>query len=168
MEGDIQGELQGDIPMDCIVQSHDPLLLVSHMDSYFNFALPDCHLYSRDNFQIPVHKELLYQTQFMREMIESVGVDSEIDLICPSMAKEDLEMVVHFLYNGKLLHASEEVVSNASKNLAELFGFPMDNMSLEKTDVVESIVLPEVSLSFYCVVKSVADYFFPKIQGVSI
>ena len=80
--------------------------------------------YSKDNFQILIHKELLYQTKFMREMISGIGIDSNIDVICPSVSKEELEIIVQFLYNGKLVHADETVVSKASKNLEELFGFP--------------------------------------------
>ena len=57
-------------------------------------------------------------------MISWIGIDSNIDVICPSVSKEELEIIVQFLYNGKLVHADETVVSKASKNLEELFGFP--------------------------------------------
>ena len=80
--------------------------------------------YSKDNYQILIHKELLYQTKFMREMISGIGIDSNIDVICPSVSKEELEIIVQFLYNGKLVHADETVVSEVSTNLEELFGFP--------------------------------------------
>jgi len=106
------------------VYSNDPMVFIGNMDSYFKYAQPDCSLYSKDNYQILIHKELLYQTKFMREMISGIGIDSNIDVICPSVSKEELEIIVQFLYNGKLVHADETVVSKASKNLEELFGFP--------------------------------------------
>ena len=110
--------------MVCILHSKEPLVLFDNMDSYFLSTPPDCSLFSQDNHEIQIHKELLYQTKFMREMISGIGIDSNIDVICPSVSKEELEIIVQFLYNGKLVHPDETIVSKASKNLEELFGFP--------------------------------------------
>jgi hypothetical protein len=108
--------------------------------------------YSKDNYQILIHKELLYQTKFMREMISGIGIDSNIDVICPSASKEELEMIVQFLYNGKLVHADETVVSKASKNLEELFGFP----SLQGEVWTETV---EIERDMDCDEVSFIDFF---------
>ena len=72
----------------------------------------------------PTFKELLYQTNYTREMIERVGIDSKIEIVCPSTAKSELKMIVEFLYSGKISGPNHNVVSQASQNLTELFGFP--------------------------------------------
>ena len=108
--------------------------------------------YSKDNYQILIHKELLYQTKFMREMISGIGIDSNIDVICPSVSKEELEIIVQFLYNGKLVHADETVVSKASKNLEELFGFP----SLQGEVWTETV---EIERDMDCDEVSFIDFF---------
>jgi len=67
---------------------------------------------------------LLYQTNYTREMIERVGIDSKIEIVCPSTAKSELKMIVEFLYSGKISGPNQNVVYQASQNLTELFGFP--------------------------------------------
>jgi hypothetical protein len=57
-------------------------------------------------------------------MIERVGIDSKIEIVCPSTAKSELKMIVEFLYSGKISGSNQNVVSQASQNLTELFGFP--------------------------------------------
>ena len=67
----------------------DPLATVNHMDSYFKKILPDCSLFSEDGFEIPVHKEVLYQTEFMRQMLKSVNMDyCKIEILCQTILKE--------------------------------------------------------------------------------
>ena len=67
---------------------------------------------------------MLYQTNYTREMIERVGIDSKIEIVCPSTAKSELKMIVEFLYSGKISGPNQNVVYQASQNLTELFGFP--------------------------------------------
>ena len=111
--------------MDSKVYSSDPMVLVNTMDSYFKSTPPDCSIFSQDDYGILIHKELFYQTKFMRDMVNSVSADSKIEMICPSLSKEELKIIVDFLYNGKISHRNEKTVSQASKNLQELFGFPL-------------------------------------------
>ena len=117
--------------MVCVLHSKEPLVLFDNMDSYFLTTPPDCSLFSQDNHEIQIHKELLYQTKFTREMINSVGLDFNIEVICPSLSKDELEIVVDFLYSGKILFSNEKAVSRLCMNLEELFGFPLiqDEMS---------------------------------------
>ena len=114
--------------------------LIKNKNSYFKNTSPECSLFSQDNHEIPIHKELLYQTELMRKMIKNVGFDSKIELICPSLSKEELETIVYFLYEGKILCAEQSAISQVSQNLTELFGFPF--IQGEIFDTKESIFLP--------------------------
>ena len=124
--------------MGCVVYNKEPLVFVNAMESYFKSSPPDCSLFSHDNYGILVHKELMYQTKFMREMIDTVGIDSKIEVFCPSLSKEELEMIVDFFYNGNMFCTNKAVVSQVSKNLEELFGFPL--IQVETSDTKESIL----------------------------
>ena len=44
---------------------YDPMVLVKCMDEYFKTKTPDCSLYSEDGYEIPVHREVLYQTKWV-------------------------------------------------------------------------------------------------------
>ena len=100
----------------------DPLATVSHMDSYFKQMPPDCSLFSEDGFEIPVHKEVLYQTEFMRQMLRSVNMDyCKIDILCQTVYKEELDVIVKFLYHGEICCTDHEVASQVSNNLDKLF-----------------------------------------------
>ena len=120
------------------VYNKEPLVLINAMESYFKSTPPDCHLFSDDNYGILIHKELMYQTKFMREMIDTVGIDSKIEVFCPSLSKEELEIIVDFFYNGKIFYTNQTVVSEVSKNLEELFGFPL--IQVEMSDTKESVL----------------------------
>ena len=58
-------------------------------------------------------------------MIKSLDVESKIEIICPSLSLEELEIIVPFLYKGKVSVPDEELACKTSKNLMELFGFPL-------------------------------------------
>ena len=45
------------------IESKDPEILVKSMESYFKTKPPDSSLFSQDNFEFPIHRELLYQTK---------------------------------------------------------------------------------------------------------
>ena len=51
------------------------MALIKYMERYFKDTTPDIHLFSQDNFEIPIHKELFYQTRLMRSMIKSANFD---------------------------------------------------------------------------------------------
>lgn len=114
----------------CFLQTKEPLALVTNMDSYFQVTPPDCSLYSQDKFEFPVHKEVLYQTKVMCDMIKSTNVKdysidySKIEIICPSLTKEDLQVIVNFLYTGKIYGLNQDKFDQISSILNKLFGFP--------------------------------------------
>ena len=131
--------------MGTILYNKEPLALVNSMESYFKERPPDCSLFSQDNFGIPVHKEVLYQTPFLRRMIRSFNMDSccsKIEILCPSLSREDLGAVVQFLYSGKISRFDSAVESKLSNILTELFGFP----SIDKNgDSKQSIILEPIA-----------------------
>ena len=129
--------------MATLLYNTEPLILVTSMESYFKERPPDCSLFSGDNFEISVHKEVLYQTPFLRRMIKSFNMDSccsKIEILCPSMKKEELVAIVQFLYNGKIIRTDHtKVASQFSSFLTELFGFPqIDENGNSKQSITES------------------------------
>ena len=129
--------------MGTVLYNKEPLALVSSMESYFNERPPDCSLFSQDNFGIPVHKEVLYQTPFLRRMIQSFNMDSccsKVEILCPSLSKEELGAIVQFLYSGKTSCFDQEVKLKLSDILTELFGFPsIDENGDSKQSIMEPI-----------------------------
>ena len=91
--------------MACVmVSNNEPMALVNSMDSYFNNTQPDCSLFSRDNCEIPVHKDVLFQTKHMQEMLNSVNLSSYLsktEIIFDSVDNKELEIIVQFLYSGQ-------------------------------------------------------------------
>ena len=126
--------------MNCVVYSKEPMVLINNMDSYFNQTPPDCSLFSQDNHEIRIHKELLYQTKFTQEMIKSVGNDLEIEVFFPFVSKEELETMVDFLYCGKIKFSNQEDISQACMNLEEHFGFRL--MQNEMSETKEPLIRP--------------------------
>ena len=129
--------------MGTVLYNKEPLALVSSMDSYFKERPPDSSLFSQDNFEIPVHKEVLYQTSFLRRMIQSFNMDSccsKVEILCPSLSKEELGAIVQFLYSGKTSCFDQEVKLKLSDILTELFGFPsIDENGDSKQRIMEPI-----------------------------
>ena len=124
----------------CLVIAQDPLVLCQNMDLYFKNTPPDCSLYSEGNHEISIHKELLYQTKYMREMIMNTGFESKIEVLCPFISKEELKNITDFLYSGKILCKNQSAVSETTENLNKLFGFELTKNDMSETK--ESIVLP--------------------------
>ena len=138
-------EAQNHRKMSTLLYNKEPLAIVNCMESYFKERPPDCSLFSQDNFGIPVHKEVLYQTPFLRRMIQSFNMDSccsKIEILCPSLSREDLGAVVQFLYSGKISRFDSAIESKLSNILTELFGFP----SIDKNgDSKQSIILEPIA-----------------------
>ena len=120
--------------MASIFYNKDPMAIVNNMDSYFKQIPPDCSIYSKDGFEFPIHKELLYQTKVLRQMIKDTDMDCcKIEIMCPSLSKEELEIIVNFLYKGKTFCTGEAVAFQVIDNLKHLFGFPSRNFDFNGT-----------------------------------
>ena len=110
--------------MNSFLSKQEPMALVNCMETYFKHTIPDITLISEENFKINVHKEMFFQTQLMRTMIKSTDYCcSKVSVIC-SIPKEELKLIVQFLYSGKLFFKNQKELSQLSENLTGLFGFP--------------------------------------------
>ena len=112
--------------MSSFLSNQEPMALVNYMETYFKHTIPDITLISEEKFKINVHKEMFYQTQLMRTMIKSTDSDyccSKVSVIC-SIPKEELKLIVQFLYSGKLFFKNQKELCQLSENLTRLFGFP--------------------------------------------
>ena len=114
--------------MASIFYNKDPMAIVNNMDSYFKQIPPDCSIYSKDGFDFPIHKELLYQTKLLRKIIQNTDTDlCKIEIMCPSLSKEELETIVHFLYKGKTFCTDQAAALQVIHNLKHHFGIPSRN-----------------------------------------
>ena len=115
----------------------DHLALAKNIEVYLKLKPPDCSLFSKDYEEIPIHKEILYQTRFMQEILKSLDCCCcKVEIFCPSLTKHDLEIVVQFLYNGKLLNnrshtVENENVRNLSKSHSVFRGHSIGTVELE-------------------------------------
>ena len=121
--------------------NNEPMVILNNMDSYFKQKPPDCVLVSKEFFKVPIHKELFCQTEFMRSMIKSAGFEnccSSIEIICPSLCKDELEGIIQFLYNGNVSADHQNFSSQISSHLVTLFGFsPMKIQEIPKIEMNE-------------------------------
>ena len=111
--------------MNCVLYNQEPFALVQNMRSYFKCNPPDCRIISQDNSELMIHKELLYQTNFLCEMVRSVDIEnSNIDILCPDLTKQEIQILIRFLYTGEISCQDQIVASEVSSNLTKFFGFP--------------------------------------------
>ena len=130
--------------MDHLFYNKDPLAIVKYMDDYFKQIPPDCSLFSRDGHEILVHKEVLFQTRFMRQMIRTLDMEnSDIKIVVPSLYRTELELVVKFLYNGEIYCPDPTVFDD----LTQLFGFPSRNFAFNGIIVKAESQEPDVDLT---------------------
>ena len=125
--------------MGSTLYKNDPNIIIEYMKSYLKSKPPDCTLFSKDGFEIPVHKELIYQTKLIPQIIKS-GTDcccSNIDIIFPSLEKKQLELMVQFLYDGQIFCPDPITATEVISNLKEFFGVP-DLMDIVETSSVKT------------------------------
>ena len=121
----INSKSSSSIAMNCVLYNQEPFALVQNMRSYFKCNPPDCRIISQDNSELMIHKELLYQTNFLCEMVRSVDIEnSNIDILCPDMTKQEIQILIRFLYTGEISCQDQIVASEVSSNLTKFFGFP--------------------------------------------
>ena len=59
---------------------------------------------------------------------------NNLDIMLPSLTKDDLEYIVEFLYTGQISCPDQETVSHVLTNLSKLLGFP-EGMDLSEAPV---------------------------------
>ena len=125
------------------LQSKEPMAIAKSMDSYFQTATSDFVLISKEFCKLPIHKELFYQTEFMRSMIKSAGFEdccSTLEIFCPFVTIDQLEGIVQFLYKGTISIEHQAIASEISSLLTILFGFPfIETEDGPKIETVENI-----------------------------
>ena len=109
-----------------IFQSHD------FVESFLKSEEPDCTLYSEEGMKYNIHKEIFYQTQFMRNVFESSNTIccKEKEIFCPC-SENELESIVDFLYDGQIPDQTVNDIANIQDNLIKIFSFPERLLSVE-------------------------------------
>ena len=108
-----------------INKDHTRSVWKSMNNSYLKLKQPDCSFYSEEGYEIPVHKELLLQTKLMQEFVKSIDCCCcKIEVFVPSLTKEELELLVEFLYCGEVICSNKSIACKVFSNLVQFFGFP--------------------------------------------
>ena len=96
----------------------------NYFKTYFEQNSPNCNLYSNDGFMFKIHKEVLSQTNFLREILWSAKEQccQIIEIFCPC-SKDELYHLINFLYNGEIYCAEESESLKIKENLNKIFGF---------------------------------------------
>ena len=115
-----------------LVDTEPSFVLCDNLQSFFDQKETDCILYSEEWAEFRIHKEVLCQTKFMRNIL-SYSKDvcyAEIQIFCPC-SKSDLESMVTFLYTGKIAYGCEVNLIKILSNLSEIFGFSKEQFLSE-------------------------------------
>ena len=109
----------------CLLKNNKQISLERDLNSYLKTKPSDCILYSEDGAEFEIHKVLIGQTKFMREILKSAKDHCciTLEIICPC-SKEELEKLVYFLYNGEI-HCEDIFDSYiVQEDLTKIFGYP--------------------------------------------
>ena len=95
---------------------------------FFNNKEADCILYSEDGHGFRIHREILSQTEKMRNILISFKDNccGMMEILCPC-PKDELEQLVKFLYSG-IISFNVDLLKILD-NLITIFGFP-ENLTL--------------------------------------
>ena len=100
--------------------------ITNYLKSYLKKNSPDCILYSEDGSGFKIHKELLGQTKFMREVLKSANCCQEIEIIFPCSA-EELGKIFDFINDGKISCANETESNKILMNFQKILGFQIEH-----------------------------------------
>ena len=100
--------------------------ITNYLKSYLKKNPPDCILYSEDGSGFKIHKELLGQTKFMREVLKSANCCQEIEIIFPCSA-EELGKIFDFIKDGKISCANKTESNRILMNFQKILGFQMEH-----------------------------------------
>ena len=117
------------------------------MESYLKKEEPDCILYSKEGIKFNIHKEILYQTKLMKNILlsgHSVCCQN-IEIFCPC-SENELESVLNFLYNGTNSYNEKTEVTQILDHLIKIFGFPKKLFSVEDCSIYNVAALVVVTL----------------------
>ena len=71
----------------------------SSLGSFLTKYEANCALYSKEGTKFDIHKEIMYQTKFMRNILQSANnsCGENMEILCPC-SEEELETIVNFFY----------------------------------------------------------------------
>ena len=71
----------------------------SSLESFLTKYEANCALYSKEGIKFDIHKEIMYQTKFMRNILQSASNSccGNMEIFCPC-SEEELETIVNFFY----------------------------------------------------------------------
>ena len=80
-------------------QKHGRFLEDTNIELFFKSEESDCVLYSTEGVKFNIHKEILYQTKFLQNILKGAHNTCcrPIEMICPC-SETDLNIIVNFLY----------------------------------------------------------------------
>ena len=80
----------------------------------------DCILYSEEGDKFNIHKEILYPTTLMKDILLSnhSGCCQNIEIFSPCSGKE-LECILNFLYNGSISSNEKDDLTKILYNLTQ-------------------------------------------------
>ena len=110
--------------MDFVFHTNDSMAIADYLKSYTELKQPDCSFYTEHGEEIPIHKELLFQTDFMHNILKSCECYcSKIEIIFPSIPIEELDLMIEFLYTGQFSCNLQNIAKKTISNLEEYLGF---------------------------------------------
>ena len=113
---------------------------IATIEDCFNVYLKNtpsnCILYSEDGGEFKIHREILCQTQFLREILISTKefCCGKLEILCPC-SKKELKHLVNFLYDREIHCKNENTSIKIQENLDKIFGFPI-NLNLTNVNQV--------------------------------
>ena len=114
----------------------------------------DCFLYSEDGTKIKIHKEILCQTSFMKNILLNANhfCCGNTEIYCPC-SSDELELMVKFLYSGKISCEKKSDMPKILDNLARIFGFEENLFSNDENKQIinwtkDPLILHDSSDSF--------------------
>ena len=103
-------------------------IIEDYFEVYLKKKSADCILYSIDGFEFKIHRELLSQTKFLREILSSAKdrCCGMLEIFCPC-SEQELTYLVSFLHNGEICCKEQIEADKVEENLVKIFGYNENN-----------------------------------------
>ena len=133
--------------MDSTFFNENPMAIAEYMDTYLKLNPPDCNFFSEDGYKLPVLKELLYQTKAMRDIVKNFDCCcNNIDIIFSTIKKNQLELMVQFLYKGEIICTDQSIATEVTSIIEKILGIPMDMNKTQQDNLIKEEMIVEQTL----------------------
>ena len=114
------------------------------LESFLKNRETDCVLYSIEGTKFNIHKEILYQSNLLRNisLIDQGGCCKSLEIFCPC-SESEIESILNFLYEGTVYFDSESEVNEILGNLTKTLGFPGKLFNVEILKETEILKIEE-------------------------